>query len=47
MVLTSSPSARTLVAAVQPSDASSAHPGRIELAMNIVSRVSALSTKLH
>ena len=46
MVLTSSPSARILVTTVQASDATVAHPGGTKVAMNIVSRVSPLFTKL-
>ena len=46
MVLTSSPPARILVAAVQQYTASWAHAGLKKVAMNIVSRVSPLSTKL-
>ena len=45
MVLTSNPSARILVVAIQPYDASSAHTGVKKDAMNIVSRVCPLSTK--
>jgi hypothetical protein len=46
VVLTNSPSARILVAAVQPCDASVAHAGLKKVVMNIVLRVSPLSTKL-
>ena len=46
VVLTSSSSARTLIAPVQPIDASSAHAGVSKVAMNIVSRVCPLSIKL-
>ena len=45
VVLTSSPSARILVAKTQPFDASMVHAGLKSAAMNIVSRVSPLSTK--
>ena len=47
VVLTSSPSARILVAATQPFDASPTHGGVLAFAVNIVSRVSPLSTKPH
>jgi hypothetical protein len=46
VVLTSNPSARILVAAVQHCDVSVAHAGLKKVVRNIVLRVSPLSTKL-